>query len=252
MHKCPACRVHCLDLATAAAVKLSTLAYIKVVQHSAPPDSAAGLSSVSLKHFGTARQSIPHQVLLYFRWLPLYLQIPCHAVLPVASRCKGTRYQLACIARSYLMRPCTHRAWNQSVQCASCPGAATPGVSTFPRIVSSAITRCKGSQGRTSRNIRRTGTSTPGCRASPWKTRPLRHSCHSSQSWCASCFPIHPKCLCRQGKLRQLAQHSRLPSPQPHPARQQACPRRPGHSLRYQRQHQGPYSSCHYHTLGNN
>ena len=133
------------------------------------------------------------------------------------------------------MRPCIHRAWNQSAQCASCHGVATPEVSTFPRIVSSAIVRCKGSQERMSRSIKRTGTSTRGCRASPWKTRPLRRSCHNSRSWYVSCFPSHPKCLCRQGKLRQRAPHSRLLSQHPRPARQQAFLRRPGHSPRYQR-----------------
>ena len=77
---------------------------------------------------------------------PLYLQRPCRAVLPAASQCKGTRYLLARDARYYLMRPCIHWAWNQSAQCASCRGVATPGVSTFPRIVSSAVIRHKGSQ----------------------------------------------------------------------------------------------------------
>ena len=175
MHKCPACWVHYLDLATAAVVKLSTLAYIKVVQHSTPPDSAASLSSIS---FQTLRyRSLEHPtpgIYSIFGGLPLYLQRPCHAVLPAASRCKGTRYHLARNARYYLMRPCTHWAWSQSAQCASCHGVATPGVSTFPRIVSSTIARCKGSQGRTSRNIKRMGMSTPGCRTSPWKTSPIK------------------------------------------------------------------------------
>ena len=162
--------------------------------------------------------------LRYFGGLPLYLQVPCRAVLPAASRCKGTKCQLVHDAPYYLMRPYTHRAWNQNVQCASCRGVATPGVSTFLRIASSAVTRRKGSRGKMSRNTKRMGTSMPGCHASPWKTRPSRRSCPSSWSWCASCFPIHPRHPCRQGKLRQQAQHSRLLSPRPYPVSQQASP----------------------------
>ena len=195
------------------------------MQHSAPPDSAAGLSSISPKHFGTARRSIPHQVLLYFRWFtPLLTDtMPCcsSCSLPVQGHQIPTGPHC-----SILFDEAVHSS-GMEPECAVCqlPWSGHPRGKHIPKDLSSAVARCKGSQGRTNRNIRRTGTSTPGCRASPWKTRPLRCSCHSSRSWCTSCFPIHPKHLCRQGKLRQLAQHSRLLSPQPHPARQQACPR---------------------------
>ena len=104
------------------------------------------------------------------------------------------------------MRQYTHWAWNLSAQHASCHGAATPGGSIFPKTVSSAIARCKRRWEKMSRSIRRKGTSMPGCHASPWKTRPSRHSCHSSRSWCISCFLNHPMHLCSQGKLRQLVQ----------------------------------------------
>ena len=156
--------------------------------------------------------------LRYFCGLPLYLQVPCHAVPPVASQCRGTKCRLVHDAPYYLMRPYTHQAWNQNVQCASCRGVATPGVSTFLRTASSAVVRRKGSRGKMSKNTKRTGTSTQGCHASPWRTRPSRRSCPSSQSWCASCFPHSSQAPMQAGEAQtastaqQTAQPTTIPT----------------------------------------
>ena len=233
--KCLHCPDLHSDLAPAAAVILRTSAY-KVVQHLHPYKhlpchlKASVQASITTAPCTPSRPSVTSIPIALPVICFISLQAPCHAALPAASLSRAITYRPDLNAPYSSTRPYMPLAKNQSAQCAYYHGAVTPREAYPKKTASSAVSKHRATQEKTSQNSRKMGTSMPGCLVWPWRIRPSRLNYPSSRSRCVSCSLSQARLLHSWGENRQLELHPGHPNHRPHPVRWQAFHRLPGHS----------------------